>query len=59
MASTLVGDIIGISKLAHESTGEKPSFLLLGVDLLSPTEAALEPLQPVEPITQWKTIVKK
>ena len=35
----------------QESTGEKPSFLLFGVDLQSPTEAALEPLQPVEPTT--------
>ena len=28
----------------HESTGEKPSFLLFGMDLRSPTEAALLPL---------------
>lgn len=33
----------------HESTGEKPSFLLFGTDLRFPTEAALLP--PSEP--QW------
>ena len=27
----------------HESTGEKPSFLLFGMDCRSPTEAALLP----------------
>ena len=32
----------------HESTKEKPSFLLFGVDLKSPTEAALLPPQPSE-----------
>ena len=29
----------------HDSTGEKPSFLLFGVDCRSPTEAALVPPQ--------------
>ena len=29
----------------HNSTGEKPSFLLFGVDCRSPTEAALVPTQ--------------
>ena len=29
----------------HDSTGEKPSFLLFGVDCRSPTEAALVPTQ--------------
>ena len=33
----------------HESTREKPSFLLFGMDLRSPTEAALLPLDPVSP----------
>ncbi len=28
----------------NESTGEKPSFLLFGLDLRSPTEAALMPV---------------
>ena len=31
----------------HESTKEKPSFLLFGIDLKSPTEAALLPHKPV------------
>ena len=29
----------------HDSTGEKPSFLLFGVDCRSPTEAAVVPTQ--------------
>ena len=33
----------------HESTGEKPSFLLFGIDCRGPTEAALFPTHPVEP----------
>ncbi len=33
----------------HEATGEKPSFLLFGVDLRTPTEAALLPPNPMEP----------
>ena len=35
--------------MPHKSTKEKPSFLLFGVDLWSPTEAALLPTTPVEP----------
>lgn len=43
----------------HESTGEKPSFLLFGVDCRSPTEAALVPPQDsqvtgVEDITDYR-----
>ena len=33
----------------HESTGEKPSFLLFGMDCRSPTEAALFPPTPPTP----------
>ena len=33
----------------HESTREKPSFLLFGIDLRSPTEAALLPPDEVHP----------
>ena len=33
----------------HETTKEKPSFLMFGVDLRSPTEAALLPPESVEP----------
>ena len=32
----------------HESTGEKPSFLLFGMDCRSPTEAALLPPTPTQ-----------
>ena len=34
----------------HESTGEKPSFLLYGHDCCSPTEAALLPSSRLEPV---------
>ena len=33
----------------HDSTGEKPSFLLFGMDLRTPTEAAILPPTPLEP----------
>ena len=33
----------------HETTKEKPSFLMFGLDLRSPTEAALLPVEPPEP----------
>ena len=33
----------------HDTTGEKPSFLLFGWDCRSPTEAALLPVSDVEP----------
>ena len=33
----------------HETTGEKPSFLLFGLDCRSPTEAALLPTSALEP----------
>ena len=33
----------------HKSTGEKPSFLLFGLDCRSPTEATLLPTHPLEP----------
>ena len=34
----------------HEATGEKPSFLLFGIDCRTPTEAALLPSSPLEPV---------
>ena len=34
----------------HEATGEKPSFLLFGLDCRSPTEAALLPPTPIEAV---------
>ena len=40
----------------HESTGEKPSFLLLGIDCCSPSESALSPPSQLEPtdITDYR-----
>ena len=35
----------------HQGTGEKPSFLLFGVDFRTPSEAALLPPTPLEPGT--------
>ena len=35
----------------HESTGEKPSFLMFGVDLKTPSQAALFPPRPLTPTT--------
>ena len=34
----------------HETTGEKPSFLLYGMDCRSPTDAALLPTEEIEPV---------
>ena len=33
----------------HETTKEKPSFLMFGFDLQSPAQAALLPVEPPEP----------
>ena len=40
----------------HDSTGEKPSFLLFGFDCRSPSEAALFPTTPIQPadITDYR-----
>ncbi|XP_064398966.1 uncharacterized protein LOC135345475 [Halichondria panicea] len=43
----LSGVVWAYRNVPHESTGEKPSFLLYGVDLRSPTEAALLPPSPL------------
>ena len=45
----------------EESTGEKSSFLLFGVDCRTPTEAALLPPNPVEPIETddyWEELIQ-
>ena len=34
----------------HESTGEKPSFLLFGIDCRGPTKAGLLLPNPIEPV---------
>ena len=36
--------------MPHDSTGEKPSFLLFGWDCRSPLEATLLPVEPVQPV---------
>ena len=40
---------MGILKHPHDSTGEKPSFLLFGVDCCSPTEAEITPSSNWDP----------
>ena len=46
----LHGALWAYRNVPHEATGEKPSFLLLGVDCRTPTEAALLPPQALEPV---------
>ena len=43
----LSGVIWAYRNVPHDSTGEKPSFLLFGTDLRSPTEAAMLPATPL------------
>jgi hypothetical protein len=45
----LSGALWAYRNLPHDSTGEKPSFLLYGVDCRTPTEAALLPAHTIEP----------
>ena len=45
----LFGVLWAYRNTPHSSTGEKPSFLLFGVDCRSPTEAAYMPLSDVFP----------
>lgn len=45
----LSGVVWAYRNIPHEATGEKPSFLLFGVDCRTPTEAALLPPHPLEP----------
>jgi len=44
----LSGVVWAYRNVPHESTGEKPSFLMFGVDLRTLTEAALLPPTPLE-----------
>ena len=44
----LPGVLWAYQNTPHESTGEKPSFLLFGMDCRSPTEAALLPPTPIQ-----------
>ena len=43
------GELWAYRNVPHNSTNEKPSFLLLGTDGRTPLEAALLPLQELEP----------
>ena len=45
----LSGALWAYRNLPHDSTSEKPSFLLYGVDCRTPTEAALLPAHTIEP----------
>ena len=45
----LSGALWAYRNVPHDSTGEKPSFPLHGIDCRTPMEAALLPTHPVEP----------
>ncbi len=45
----LSGVLSAYRNTPHDSTGEKPSFLLFGVDCRTPTEASLLPPMPIQP----------
>ena len=47
----LSGVVWAYRNTVHESTGEKPSFLLFGMDLRTPTEAALLSPNPLESVS--------
>ena len=44
-----INNIFAYRNTPHEPTGEKPSFLLFGIDLKSPTEASLLPPDTLNP----------
>ena len=44
----IAGALSAYQNVPHDNTGEKPSFVLLGVDCRTPTEAALLPPQELE-----------
>ena len=47
----LAGLLWAYRNTPHDSTGEKPSFLLFGWDCKSPLESTLLPAEPVQPTT--------
>ena len=56
----LPGALWAYRNVPHDSTGEKPSFLLYGVDCQTPTEAALLPphvLEYTEVSDYWEEFV--
>ena len=46
----LLGTLWAYRNVPHDATNVKPSFLLMGMDCRMPTEAALFPLQEMEPV---------
>ena len=55
--TTLHGFLWAYRNTPHDSTGEKPSFLLFGVDLRSPAEATLLPAEEPDaskPMTKYR-----
>ena len=48
--SYLPGVLWAYRNTPHTSTGEKPSFLLFGIDCRSPTEAAYMPVSDIRPL---------
>lgn len=46
----LPGGLWAYRNTIHEATGEKPSFLPFSIDCRMPTEAALLPSSPLEPV---------
>uniref|UniRef100_A0A1X7T4R5 Integrase catalytic domain-containing protein n=1 Tax=Amphimedon queenslandica TaxID=400682 RepID=A0A1X7T4R5_AMPQE len=56
----LPGVLWAYQNTPHEASKEKPSFLMFGVDLRSPTEAALLPPEPVQGcdlIDYWEELI--
>ena len=56
----LPGLLWAYSNTPHESTGEKPSFLLYRLDCRSPTQAALHPphlINPTNVSDYWQELV--
>ena len=47
-STSLPGVLWAYRNTPHEATGEKPSFLLFGMDCRAPTEAALLPTTPIQ-----------
>ena len=55
----LPGVLWAYRNVPHDSTGEKPSFLLLGIDCRTPTEAALLPPNELEAteVSDYKEVI--
>ena len=49
----LSGIVWAYQNTPHEATGEKPSFLLFGIDCRTPSEAALLPQTQLEEVEEF------